>query len=133
MCKILDLRGPVTRRVLIIDDNVNFAENISEILQIEGHPTEIAASAEEALERALAARSDVVITDYRLPGINGATLVRRLYEMGLRFHAIVMSAYTDERTIADARNAGATFVPKPIDFETLGRAIQAIHKEEGTA
>ena len=130
MCKIVFPRGPVAWRILIIDDNVNFAENISEILQIEGHLTDIAASAEEALDKALAARSDVVITDYRLPGIDGATLVRRLHEMGLRVHAIVISAYTDERTIADARNAGATFVPKPIDFEILGRAI---HKKEGAA
>lgn len=118
------------RRILIIDDNVNFAENISEILQIEGHLTEVAASAEEALSKALAARSDVVITDYRLPGIDGASLLRRLQEMGLRIHAIVISAYTDERTVADARNAGATFVPKPIDFEILGRAILA---KEGSA
>ena len=118
------------RRILIIDDNVNFAENISEILQIEGHLTEIAASAEEALAKALAARSDVVITDYRLPGIDGATLLRRLHETGLRVHAIVMSAYTDERTIADARNAGAAFVPKPIDFEILARVL---HQREGNA
>jgi CheY-like chemotaxis protein len=130
-CKILDRRGSVTsRRILIIDDNVNFAENIAEILQIEGHLTEIAASAEEALSRALATRSDVVITDYRLPGIDGASLLRRLQEMGLRVHAIVMSAYTDERTIEDARNAGATFVPKPIDFEILGRALRV---REGSA
>lgn len=118
------------RRILIIDDNVNFAENISEILQIDGHLTEIAGSAEEALAKLFEARSDVVITDYRLPGIDGATLVRRLREMGLRVHAIVISAYTDERTIADAKSAGATFVPKPVDFEILGRAI---HNGEGSA
>jgi len=117
-------------RILIIDDNVNFAENIAEILQIEGHLTEIATSAEEALSRALADRSEVVITDYRLPGINGASLLRQLQAMGLRVHAIVMSAYTDERTIADARNAGATFVPKPIDFEALGLALRV---REGSA
>jgi DNA-binding NtrC family response regulator len=117
-------------RILIIDDNVNFAENIAEILQIDGHVTEIAASAEEALSKVLAARSDVVITDYRLPGIDGASLVRQLNQMGLRVHSIVISAYTDERTIADARSAGATFVPKPIDFQSLDRAI---HQKEGNA
>jgi CheY-like chemotaxis protein len=123
--------GAVTpRRILIIDDNVSFAENISEILQIQGHVTEIAASGEEALAKALADRSDVVITDYRLPGIDGASLLRRLQAMGVPIHAIVISAYTDERTIADARNAGAMFVSKPIDFEVLGRAIRG---REGSA
>jgi CheY-like chemotaxis protein len=49
--------GP--RRVLIIDDNVDLAENIAEILQMDGHRTEIAASAELALPMALANTPDV--------------------------------------------------------------------------
>lgn len=110
-------------RVLIIDDNVSLAENIAEILQIDGYLTEVAASAEEALSKVGPVAPDIVVTDYRLPNTNGANLLRRLRAMGLRVHAIVISGHTDERTIADARSAGATFVPKPVDFEVLGRAL----------
>jgi DNA-binding NtrC family response regulator len=110
-------------RILIVDDNVGLAENIAEILEIDGYVTSVAASAEEALTKTALPPPDVVVTDYRLPGISGATLVRRLQEMGLTVRAIVISAYTDEKTIEDARSAGAAFVAKPVDFQRLGQII----------
>jgi CheY-like chemotaxis protein len=113
-------------RVLIVDDNVGLAENIAEILEIDGYVTAVAASAEEALRKA-APPPDVVVTDYRLPGISGTTLVRRLQQMGLDVHAIVISAFTDDETIADARDAGAAFVAKPVDFQRLGEIIVDRH------
>jgi CheY-like chemotaxis protein len=116
---------PRPRRILIVDDNVGLAENIAEILEIDGHVTTVAASAEEALTKATPPPSpDIVVTDYRLPGISGATLVRRLQEKGLTVHAIVISAYTDEKTIEDARSAGAAFIAKPVDFAMLNRFIE---------
>lgn len=115
------------RNVLVIDDNVGLAENIAEILELAGHRTKVAASAEEALSKFGSPLPDVVVTDYRLPGINGAALVRRLRQEGLPVHAIVIvtSAYTDDGTIEDARSAGAAFVAKPIDFAALERMVEA--------
>lgn len=111
-------------RILIVDDNVGLAENIAEILEIDGHVTTVAASAEEALAKATPPPPDVIVTDYRLPGISGAMLVRRFQELGLNVRAIVISAYTDEKTIEDARSAGASFVAKPVDFKALGLLIE---------
>jgi CheY-like chemotaxis protein len=113
------------KRILIVDDNVGLAENIAEILEIDGHATTVAASGVEALSKVVPA-TDVLVTDYRLPGISGTMLVRRLQEMGLRIHAIVISAYTDDKTIEDARDAGAAFVPKPVDLRTLGQLVRAV-------
>jgi DNA-binding NtrC family response regulator len=110
------------RRVLIVDDNVDLAENIAEILQMDGHLTEVAASAEEALGASKAA-PDVVVTDYRLPGINGVEFLKRFRQTNARVVAVVISAYTDERTVADAKKAGAAFVAKPVDFGLLARLV----------
>jgi DNA-binding response OmpR family regulator len=112
------------RRVLIIDDNVDLAENIAEILQFDGHVTVVAASAEEGLSMALAQQPDVVVTDYRLPGLNGANLVRQLRSMRTHVIAVVISAYTDDRTMQEASDAGATFMAKPLDFRLLTRWIR---------
>jgi len=68
---------------------------------------------------------DVVVTDYRLPGINGASLVRHLGGIGVEVNAVVISAFTDDGTIQDAKSAGAAFLPKPVDFEALGCLIEA--------
>jgi DNA-binding response OmpR family regulator len=113
-----------SRRVLIIDDNVGLAENIAEMLELDGYVTNIARSAEEALPKAQQIAPDIVVTDYRLPGANGASLVRQLRAMGMRIYAIVISGYTDERTMADARDAGAAFVAKPVDLNILSRIIR---------
>jgi CheY-like chemotaxis protein len=113
------------RRILIIDDNVGLAENIAEILEMNGYVTVVAASAEEALTKIGPPLPDVVVTDYRLPGIDGASLLRRLGGMGMRVNAVVISAFTDDGTIEDAKSAGAAFLAKPIDFEALGRLVQA--------
>jgi DNA-binding NtrC family response regulator len=112
------------RRILIIDDNVGLAENLAEILEMHGYATTVASSAEEALSMVGPPVPDVVVTDYRLPGINGASLVRQLGAMGLHVNAVVMSAFTDHDTVEDATSAGAAFLPKPVNFETLGRLVQ---------
>jgi DNA-binding NtrC family response regulator len=116
------------QRILIVDDNLDLAENLAEILQIDGHLTQIAASAEEAMAKALEREPDVVVTDYRLPGINGALFVKEFCGTRIHVHAVVISAYTDEDTIKEAREAGATFMAKPLDFKFLTRWIR-----EGTA
>jgi DNA-binding NtrC family response regulator len=114
----------VQRRILIIDDNLGLAENIAEILEMHGYLTEVATSAEEALSKVGPPPPDVVVTDYRLPGIDGASLLRRLSGMGVRVNAVVISAFTDDDTIEDAKSAGAAFLAKPVDFEALGRLVE---------
>jgi DNA-binding NtrC family response regulator len=106
-------------RVLILDDNFSLADNIAEILQLDGHLTDIAASAEEAFPMALESEPDVVVTDYRLPGISGVDFVKKVRRTWTGLLAVVVSAYTDERTVNASRDAGATFMAKPIDFEIL--------------
>jgi DNA-binding NtrC family response regulator len=110
--------------VLIVDDNVDLAENIAEILQMDGHITSVAASAEDALPKEGEALPDVLVTDYRLPGITGAEFVRQFKRARVHVHAVVISAYTDDRTIREARDAGATFMAKPVDYKLLSRLVR---------
>ena len=109
----------ILRRVLIVDDNFGLAENIAEILTIAGHATQVAASAEEALSRALENEPDVVVTDFRLPGVNGAVFLKQFLVTRMHVRAMVISAYTDDTTIDEAKAAGAEFMAKPLDFSRL--------------
>jgi DNA-binding NtrC family response regulator len=117
------MRAVTPRHVLIIDDNLSLAENIAEILQIDGHITRFVGSAEEAFPNAIEDEPDVVVTDYRLPGINGAMFVKEFLCTHMHARAMVISAYTDTTTIAAATDAGATFMAKPLDLELLGRWV----------
>jgi CheY-like chemotaxis protein len=110
--------------VLVVDDNVEYAQNIAEILEISGYATEVYATAEDALPMALDPRITLVVTDYRLPGMNGVELVRRILSERGDVKAVVISAYADDATVLAARQLGAVFLPKPIDFTALGRMVR---------
>jgi DNA-binding response OmpR family regulator len=108
----------LSTRILIVDDNVALAENLAEVLALEGYATDVAASAEEALAAPLSVDVEIVVTDYRLPGIDGAELVRRL-RVARPVRCIVISGHTDEATVSQAHAAGAAFLPKPLDLGAL--------------
>jgi DNA-binding response OmpR family regulator len=118
--------APMAATVLIVDDNQDLAENIAEILSMRGYVTQIATSAEEALPKAIPDGPGILVTDYRLPGMSGADLVREIRQVRQAIRAVVISAYTDERTISAAREAGADFLPKPVDFASLSQLLAAV-------
>ncbi len=61
-------------RVLVVDDESEVAELLCEILEIEGHEVDVAESGEAALQRLEKSRYDLMLSDMRMPGINGAVL-----------------------------------------------------------
>ena len=110
--------------MLVVDDNVALAENIVELLELVGYVVEIAASAEEALSKVRGGRVAFIVTDYLLPGLNGAELIKSIRRQGHQVRAVIMSAYSDEGTIRAAKDAGiADFIPKPVDFARLTRVL----------
>ena len=115
-----------SRRILIIDDNVALAENIAEILGYEGHATDIAASADEALAKALDQAVDVVVTDHRLPGMNGVDLLLQLRDILNPLRAVVITAYMDDRMVTQAEDLGAAVMPKPINFGLLSLSVREV-------
>jgi CheY-like chemotaxis protein len=111
-------------RVLVVDDNVALAENIVEILALVGYAGEIAGSAEEAIPRALSVGIRCIVTDFRLPGLDGAHLIKTLRRHDRKIRAVIISAHSDEGTIKAAHDAGIDdFLTKPVDFARLTRAI----------
>src|SRR5215831_4935659 len=94
-------------RVLVVDDHIELAENIAEVLESIGFQAEVAASAGAAIARVRQGGITALITDFRLPGATGAELIGTLRQEGEHFPALVMSAYTDDRTIHASQVAGA--------------------------
>jgi CheY-like chemotaxis protein len=105
---------------MVVDDHLNLAENIAEILEIEGCATIVAVSAEQALMTLECELVDAILTDYKLPGLSGAELIRELRRRGRNMPAVVMSAYSDDDTIKDSLAAGARDVlAKPVAMSKL--------------
>jgi two-component system response regulator QseB len=114
-------------RVLVVDDQIELAENIAEVLAGIGFDTEVATSAEAALARVARGGITALVTDFKLGDRTGADLIDELRRAGQRIPALVMSAYTDDGTIHASEAAGAwLFLPKPVPLEKLLRAFESL-------
>lgn len=121
-------------RVLVVDDQVELAENIAEVLEGIGFQTELATSAEDAVARVRRGGITALITDFKLGGRTGAELIEELRSAGERMPALIMSAYTDDRTIHASQVAGAwLFLPKPVPLEKLMQVFEAIDQTPAAA
>jgi DNA-binding NtrC family response regulator len=114
------------KHVLLVDDNRAFAENLAEILRDEGILATLCQTGVEALEKARQTRFDVLVTDMRMPVMSGAALVHELRRVDHDLPAIVVSAYTGESDLADARSEGLLAVlPKPVPISQLVALVRA--------
>lgn len=108
------------KRVLIVDDNHALADNLAELLEDEGYATLTAYSGEQAVEVAAGHPFDIVLTDIRMPGMNGVELVKRLSTINERAIFLLMTAYTSDAMLGEALRAGVrAILNKPVDLSEL--------------
>jgi CheY-like chemotaxis protein len=119
------------RRVLLVDDNRAFADNLAEILEDDGCDVTQTDDPVRALSVARGRSFDVVITDMRMPSMNGATLVRELHLVDPGLPAIVLTAYSREAELASARDQGLLAVlPKPAPIAQLLALVSGARRGE---
>jgi DNA-binding NtrC family response regulator len=113
--------------VLVIDDNAALAENIAEILEELGVEAHLAESAEAALERFNERDWSLVVTDVRMPGLDGIELLALIKERSPGTPVLVMTGYADVETVARAHDSGAlAVVNKPLDLDALLELVERI-------
>ena len=119
-------------RVLVVDDNVDLAENISEILETEGLECDVADSGELALELLEKNVYGLVITDLKMEGMSGLDVLRAVSSKWPQIPVLIMTAYARDRTVDRARSEGAIdVVPKPIDIASLLTVVQRLVSAHG--
>ncbi len=96
-------------KVLLVDDNPDGLVVRRILLQELGCRVEIAAGAEEALERIVSERFDIVVTDYRMPGMNGAELIGRIRQLQPEARIILLSGFVEPLGLTE-QNTGANAV-----------------------
>src|SRR5215472_15045369 len=99
---------PMHARILLVDDHPLGLKARRSVLEEQGHRVTMARSGEEALEEFSRQKFDLVITDYKMPGMDGLELISRLRQQGPRPPVILLSGFVDslglcrENTGADA-------------------------------
>ncbi len=106
--------------ILIIEDEPILAKNISQALSLSGHEAQIAGTGEEGLEMLEENPIDLVLLDYRLPGIDGMDVLRELSKRGLSSTVVMMTAHGNIDTAVEVMREGAVdFITKPLDLKAL--------------
>ncbi|HWQ53891.1 MAG TPA: sigma-54 dependent transcriptional regulator [Bryobacteraceae bacterium] len=111
------------KRILVVEDEEKLRRVIELQLVSSGYDVDKAGTAEDALK--LADRADLVLTDLRLPGIDGLELLVRLRSQNSATPVILMTAYGSVETAVNAMKNGATdFVMKPFSLDHLVTVVQ---------
>jgi len=117
----------MSRKILIVDDDARIRESLSRVLSSEGTQVYATETAEKALAVLGESRPDLVISDVRMPGMDGLELLRLLKERTPDVDVALMTAYDDLPTAAAAMREGAAdFLVKPLDLHQLRTVVDKI-------
>jgi len=111
-------------RVLVVDDEKTVCNSCKKILTQEGYNVDIALSGEEALNKLKGDGFDVVITDWKMPEIDGIEVARRIKKENPNITVIMITGYPSVESSIKAMRAGISdYVPKPFTPEELSDVV----------
>ncbi|WP_280524963.1 response regulator transcription factor [Streptomyces inhibens] len=117
-------------RVLLVDDHQVVRRGLRTFLEVQDD-IEVVGEASDGAEGIAAAeqlRPDVVLMDVKMPGMDGIEALRKLRELANPARVLVVTSFTEQRTVVPALRAGAAgYVYKDIDPEALAGAIRSVH------
>jgi len=110
--------------ILVVDDEQRICRLLSELLTREGYAVNTAPSAEEALGLLAKGDYDMVISDLKMPGMDGFELIERIKKHNPNTAAIMITAYATVETAVQALRHGADdYVTKPFDINELNKVV----------
>jgi PAS domain S-box-containing protein len=116
---------PAAMRILVVDDNVDAADSLAQLLQVVGHEVKAVYSARETLELVETFGADIVLLDIGLPEMDGYEVARRMRARGSGPVLIAVTGYGQLADIQQARDAGFDrHLTKPVAFEELQQVLQ---------
>jgi excisionase family DNA binding protein len=120
----------INKRILLVDDDRMVLRTITKLLTIYGYAVEPAESGEEAIEKIKRSDFDLLITDIRMPGINGIETIKRIRDLNVNatksgMPEIVITGFVDTAIEEEARSIGITdYMYKPFATTDFINAVE---------
>jgi len=106
--------------ILLVEDDRSIATGLQKVMRANGYEVTALSRGDTGLERALAEQFDVVVTDLKLPGLDGLDLVRQLHQAKPKLPIILITAHGTTEVAIEATKWGAfDYVPKPFEVDEL--------------
>jgi DNA-binding NtrC family response regulator len=116
---------PSRGRILIVDDEANARAALSEILRDEGYSTETAADGFKALGKLEEFSPDVILTDLKMPGLDGIAFMEKAKAAAPGAVFVVMTAFGTIHSAVTAVKKGAeNYLTKPLEYEALSAVVE---------
>ena len=115
--------------VLVVDDNLDTAQSLADLLEMSGHEVRMAHDGPTAVETALAWQPDVVLLDLGLPGLNGLEVATRIRRQPMRKNIVLvaLTGYGQETDRQRSHEAGFDHhLVKPADFGVVQKILAAV-------
>jgi DNA-binding NtrC family response regulator len=120
-------------KVLIVEDELHARTGLTELVESWGYKTEGAADGLEGLEKAIAWSPAIVVTDLKMPRMDGMELLDRLADLPQRMAVVMMTAQGSIESAVEAMRKGAyDYVPKPVDPVRLKTILQSASRQHDT-
>lgn len=121
------------KQILVVDDYEEYGKMVRHFLQQKGYACDIVLDAFSALDKLQQTPFDLVITDIKMPGMDGLEFTRKVKAAYPHLEVIIMTAHAEEYSYSDIIGAGAAdFIPKPFEMEKLLAKIQRLNREKTT-
>ena len=124
--------------ILVVDDEQNMRNTLAFILETVNYRVTTAAEGREALEEIVAAREngrpvDLLITDFRLPGLTGLQLIDELNYLKIKIPVLVITAYGNRSLFLELMRTGcADYLDKPFDYKELVKRVDSLVEKKLT-
>ena len=113
-------------RVLVVDDEKDFASAVVERLALRGFRALAVFSGQEALKSISITEYDVIVLDLKMPGFDGLETLKAVRQIDPDLQVLVLTGHaTVSAGIGGMQLGAADFLQKPVAIETLGRSIEA--------
>jgi DNA-binding NtrC family response regulator len=113
-------------RILLVDDEVVFANNMSKLLTRRGYQVKAVNSGDEALRALMDNPFDVMVLDLKMPGMDGIATLQEMRKLGLFTEILILTGHGSIDTALEAIQLGAyDYVTKPVEIAELLSKIEA--------
>ena len=117
-------------KILIVDDDKEYRENLKEILDNAGYPNDMAGSAKQAMQKLGDQQFDVVLLDFMMPGIDGINALGEFKKISPNSKIIMITAFASiENAVVAIKKGASEYISKPFKIEALLLMIKQVIEE----